>query len=114
MLSGVGLAGNGACRQILLKRQMPKTHFTAAAYNNAAIHFFLFYEFRRKYLRGPALLHLYLTALGVLLHGQREILQKRQTPFRRFPSGPFLPGARQPRQNGLVEIGPLLGHGTLI
>lgn len=71
-------------------------------------------EFRREGLGGQAAGELDLSAFGMVLHGEGELLQEGEATLRARPAGALLARAREPAQDRIVEFGALFREAALV
>ncbi len=135
----IGPPGDGAGREVLLEGEVPERHLVAAADDDPGIELFLveetlglldgvparrlgrcsplagsLAEFRRENLGRQAAGKLDLPAREVVLHVEGELLQECKATLGARPAGALLARARQPVQDGIVEIGTLLREAALV
>ncbi|MGA2737900.1 MAG: hypothetical protein ABSG65_10670 [Bryobacteraceae bacterium] len=68
----------------------------------------------RDRLSRPIARGLHLASLRMPLHRARQLLQNFDALFRTQPPRAALPRAGQPRQDRIVQVGPLLRHALLV
>ena len=135
----IGPAGDGAGREVFLEGEVPERDLVAAADHDPGIELLLVEEtegaldgvtarrlgrrsplagplpeFRREGLGGRAAGELDLSALGVVLHVEGELLQEGEATLRARPAGALLARAREPVQDRIVEIGALFREAALV
>ena len=125
----LGTAGDSPGGKKLLEREVPEAHLVAPPDHDAAVELLRFEkplgrrdapalqlipELVGDRLGRPAPGNLDRAPLGMILHRQRQLLQQIDAPLGRRPTRALLALPRQPLDDRLVEVGPLLGQPPLV